>query len=313
MGEKQVRGTTALTRNKVQLFPTTQRPIRRQGPDSTIVSEAEVNNWFQTTALSVGDHLTSDQPAKAIRPLYIWHDIFETDLLRIRKTDLIEYMIILTTSALPYSARIALYTEEEIAFCRRHLLKMEEAELLFRCDSKWAARTKFALKSRADTLPQEARLPIVHNFIPLKRVIEKSQYTCPLIEQIIYTVLKKGESWFFTSDRGNSYWAIPVRAGNQTKVGLVTPYGMYCYNVMGQGITGGTHTNSQFRDLVFGAIPEEFEEGLEGRLRLPGEESVIGDQADFVFDQMIDDSYTSSTTFETSAKIIPCVLCAPWV
>jgi len=47
------------------------------------------------------------------------------------------------------------------------------------------------------------------------------------------------------------------------KLGFVTPYGMYCYNVMGQGLTGGTHTYSRFRDLVFGAIPEGVEEGME--------------------------------------------------
>jgi len=110
MGEKQVLGTTALTRNKAQLFPTTRRPIRRQVPDSAMVSEAEVTNWFQTTALSLGDHLTSNQRAKAIRLLYTWRDVFETDLLRIRKTDLIEHAIILTPGAVPYRARIPLYT-----------------------------------------------------------------------------------------------------------------------------------------------------------------------------------------------------------
>jgi len=114
MGEKLVLGTTALTRNKAQLFPTTQSPIRQQVPDSTMVSEAEVNNWFQTTTLSLGDHLTSNQRAKAIRHLYTWRDAFETDLCRIRKTDQIEPVIIVTPGALPYRARILLYTEEEI-------------------------------------------------------------------------------------------------------------------------------------------------------------------------------------------------------
>ena len=260
MRQELVLGTTALTRNKARLFPTTRRPITREVPDSTIVSETEVNNWFQTTAWSLGDHFTSDQRAKAITLLYTWRDVFETDLLRIGKAHLMEHAIILMPSAVPYHTRIPLYTEEEIAFCHRLLPKMEEAGLIFRCDSDWGGWTKFLLKPRADTLPQEARLRMVNNFIPLNRVSEKSQYPCPRIEQIIYTVLKKGKRWLFTSDTANSYWAIPVRAGDETKLGFVTPYVMYCYNVMGQGVTGGTHTYSRFRDRVFGAIPEGFED-----------------------------------------------------
>jgi len=178
---------------------------------------------------------------------------------------------------------------------------MEEAGLIFRCDSECGAQTKFLLKPRVDTLPREARLRMVHNFIPLNRVTEKSQYPCPHIEQIIYTVLKKGKRWFFTSDAANSYWAIPVlsAAGNKTKLGFVTPYGLYCYNVMGQGLTGGTHTYSWFQDLAFGAVPEGFEGSSGVRMRLPGEESLIRDQGDFAFEGMIDDSYGSSTTFKT--------------
>ena len=224
--------------------------------------------------------------------------MFETDLLRIRKTDLIEHAIVLTPGAVPYRARIPLYTEEEIAFCRHLLPKMEEAGLIFRCDSEWGARTKFPLKPRADTLPKDSRLRMVHNFIPLNRVTEKSRYPCPRIEQIIYTVLKKGKQFFFTTDAANSYWAIPVRAGDEMKLGFVTPYGMYCYNVMGQGLTGGTHTYSRFRDLVFGAIPEGVDEGNPVPISLAGEESLIGDAGEVAFDGMIDDSYGSSTTFE---------------
>jgi len=292
--------TTALTRtrNKAQLFPTTRRPIQRKIQGIELVAEDEVESWFSSTALRLGKNLDKRQPAKAKRLLYTWRDVFETDLLRIRKTDLSEHAIVLNTGAVPYRGRIRLYTEEEIAFCRRLLSKMEEAGLIFRCDSEWGARTKFPLKLRADTLPQDSRLRMVHNFIPLNRVTEKSRYPCPRIKQIIYTVLKKGKQFFFTTDATNSYWAIPVCAGDEMKLGFVTPYGMYCYNVMGQGLTGGTHTYSRFRDLVFGAIPEGVEEANGVQISLSGEESLIGDAGEVAFDGMIEDSYGSSTTFE---------------
>ena len=86
-----------------------------------------------------------------------------------------------------------------------------------------------------------------------------------------------------------------MRAGDQHKLGYVTPYGMYCYTVMGQGLTGGTHTYSRFRNLVFGNIPEGIAENGE---RIPGFLSVIGDHGDIAFDGLIDDSYGSAETFE---------------
>ena len=301
---KKVMTTTALTRNKAQLFPTTHRPVKREIPNEALVGDKEIEDWFDSTSLPLGEQLTQRERSKAMRLLYTWRDIFETDILRIRRTDLIEHAIILMPGAMPHRARIPLYTEEEIAFCQRLIPKMEEAGLIFRCDSEWGARTKFPLKPRADTLPKDARLRMVHNFIPLNRVTEKSRYPCPRIEQIIYTVLKKGKHFFFTSDAANSYWAIPVRPGDETKLGFVTPYGMYCYKVMGQGLTGGTHTYSRFRDLVFGAIPEGFEEINGVRITLAGEDSLIGDYGEFAFDGMIDDSYGSATTFESMYEFL---------
>jgi len=91
------------------------------------------------TALTLGDHLDKVQRSKAKRLLHTWKDIFETDLLRIRQTDLIEHAIVLMPGAVPHRARISLYTEEETAFCHRLLPKTEQAGLIFRCDSEWAA------------------------------------------------------------------------------------------------------------------------------------------------------------------------------
>jgi len=170
-----------------------------------LVSEDDIEAWFSSTALQLGQHLKEEEATRAKRMLYTWRDVLETDLLRIKRTDLIEHAIVLQPNAKPYRARIPLYTEEEIAFCWRLLPKIAEAGLIFRCDTEWGARTKFPLKPRADTLPKEARLRMVHNFIPLNRVTEKSQYPCPRIEQIVYTILKKGKTFFFTTDAANSY------------------------------------------------------------------------------------------------------------
>ena len=67
---------------------------------------------------------------------------------------------------------------------------------------------------------------------------------------------------------------------------------------MGQGLTGGTHTYSRFRDLVFGAIPSAIEDSDGNREVLYGADSLIGDHGSVAFDGMIDDSYGSATTFK---------------
>ena len=142
---------------------------------------------------------------------------------------------------------------------------------------------------------------MVHNYIPLNSVTEKSRYPCPRIEQIVHTITKKGKSWFFTTDAANSYWAIPVRPGDEHKLGFVTPYGMYCYTVMGQGLTGGTHTYSRFRDLAFGNIPEGIDENGQ---TIKGFPTIIGDRGHVAFDGMIDDSYGSARTFDDMFNLL---------
>lgn len=82
------------------------------------------------------------------------------------------------------------------------------------------------------------------------------------------------------------------------KLGFVTLYGMYCYNVICQGLTEETHTYSRFQDLVFGAILKLFCEENGIKSELAGSESLIGDSGEVAFDRMINDGYGRATTFE---------------
>ena len=172
---------------------------------------------------------------------------------------------------------------------------MEEAELIRRFDSALGARTKFVPIPKADLRSESNKLRMIHNFIPLNSVMKKSRYPCLRIEQIVHTISKKGKLWFFTADAANSYWANPIRSGDKHKLGFVTPYGMYCYTVMGQGLTGGTHTYSRLRDLVFGNIPEGEDEN---RNHIPWFAAVIEYRGNIAFNGLIDNSYGSGNPFE---------------
>ena len=183
--------SVALTRNKAQLFPTRRRPkvhnIEQADP-------AVVQDRFGNSGIPIGDGLTSSQREKVLNLLYTWRDLFETDLLRIRRTDLIEHGIVLNNKAKPYRAKMPLYNEQEIRFCQELIPRMQEAGLIRRCDSAWGACTKFVPKPRADVQPENDKLRMVHNFIPLNSVTEKSRYPCPRIEQIVHTITKKGKN-----------------------------------------------------------------------------------------------------------------------
>lgn len=63
---------------------------------------------------------------------------------------------------------------------------------------------------------------------------------------------------------------------------------------MGQGLKGSAHTYSRFRDLVFGAIPED--RSTPGVVR-PAFPPLMGDRGDVAFDGLIDDSYGSAVSF----------------
>jgi hypothetical protein len=231
---------------KALCFPTKREPQPRPMSDET---DDIINSWFQTCDIHLFDGLSADGSARARRLLYTWREVFEADMLKIKRTDLIEHCIELTPGAAPIKSKIPLYTEEERAFCNKLLPKMEQAGLIFRCDSEWGARTKFPRK------PHSPELRMVHNYISLNRCSRKSQYPTPRIEQIVQTIYKAGRKVFFCTDAANSYWVIPLRRKDWLLTSFVTPSGQFCYRVMGQGLTGGTHTYSRYRDIVFGYIP----------------------------------------------------------
>lgn len=279
-----------LTTNKAQLFPTRRRPVRRK---MSIASQEVCDQWVADKGINVYDGLTPEQKEKANRLVYTWKDVFESDLLKIRTTDLIEHAIDLKPGAVPERAKIPLYTEAEMKFANKLIPQMVAAGLILRCDSIWVSRTKFPPKPNRPA-NQEGNLRMVHNYIPLNRYTMKSQYPCPRIDQIIHNVLKRNKKCFFYTDATDSYWAIPLRKEDYPLTAFTTPWGQYCYKVMGQGLKGSAHTYSRFRDLVFGAIPEDRSIPGDVREAFP---SLMGDRGDVAFDGLIDDSYGSAETF----------------
>ena len=238
-----------------------------------------VDAWFAQSDINVYAGLSKSEFRRVKRMLYAWRDIFEDEMLKIRKTDLIEHCIPLLPNARPFKAKLPLYTDEERDFCNKVIPQMEKAGLIYRCDIEWGARTKFTVKNNPT---KGTKLRMVHNAIPLNRFTRKSRYPTPRIEQIVHCIYKNGKKVFFVTDAANSYYAIPLHRSDLLLTAFVCPNGEYCYGVMGQGLTGGVHTYSRFRDLAFGNIPADDISGA------PAFPSIIGDRGDVAFDGMVD-------------------------
>jgi hypothetical protein len=95
-----------------------------------------INSWFQRCGVHLFEGLSANETVRARRLFYTWREVFEADMLKIKRTNLIEHCIELTPRAAPVKSKILLYMEEERAFCNKLLSKMGQAGLIFRCDSE---------------------------------------------------------------------------------------------------------------------------------------------------------------------------------
>ena len=82
--KEKVLSTTALTRNKAQLFPTTWRPQGRELVKADEEGKRKIEEWFGKSQIKLGTQLTAKQSWRAKTLLYTWRDIFEMDLLKIK-------------------------------------------------------------------------------------------------------------------------------------------------------------------------------------------------------------------------------------
>ena len=287
--------TQPLQFGRAQLFPTTRRPATRHIATDISNSDTAVDAWFTQSDINVYAGRSKSEFRRVKRILYTWRDVFEDDMLKIRKTDLIKHCIPLLPNAQPFKAKLPLYTDKERHFCNKVISQMKKAGLIYHCDSECGAWTTFNIKNNPT---HGTKLRMVHNFILQNRFTRKSRYPMPLIEQIIHCIYKNGKKVFFVIDAPNSYYAIPLRRSDWLLTAFVCPNGEYCYGFMGQGLTGGVHTYSRFRDLTCGNIEADDTSGT------PPFPSIISDHGDVAFDGMVDGSYGSNTDFVTMFQFL---------
>jgi hypothetical protein len=151
----------------------------------------------------IGD--AADTPQRweqAARILYTWRDCFAGSIREIRPTDLVMHSIPLAPGARPTRSRVPIYTQEERNYLRETLPQLEDAGIIVRCESPWAARTKFPRKSNG-------KLRMVHVYCGLNSATVKTNYPTARIETVLDTIMIAQNRVYFSSDASNGYWAIP--------------------------------------------------------------------------------------------------------
>ena len=267
-------------------FPTSRRPTKRTLTDE---SEGIVNDWFKHSGITIGPKAeTPTQQSQVKRLLYTWKDCFAVTVREIQPTDLIEHSIDLLPYSKPVRSKLPHYTPREREFSNRIFPELEEAGIVARMSSNWAARTKFPPKKKGSD-----QLRVVHNFIPVNKCTIKSEYPMHRLEEVLDILIKPRFSCYFSTDASNSYWAVPIKAGDEYKAGIITPHGQYAYRRMGQGLKGAPHTYSQFTDLVFGPIPQN---DVSGEPRM---DTIIDDHGNTAMALFMDDYAASATDFDS--------------
>ena len=127
---------------------------------------------------------------------------------------------------------------------------MLAAEVISYCASPWSAQTKHPPT-------KDGTLRMVNIFCPVNRVTIKSNYPMRRIEPILNLLSQdkylKGPK--FQVDTVNGYYAVPIWLTHAYKTAFSCSMGQFCYNVMGQGLSGAPHTYSRLKNIAIGIIP----------------------------------------------------------
>lgn len=226
-----------------------------------------------------------------MRMLYTWREVFTRDLRDIKATDLVEHAIELLPNARPYKAKIPLWTAAEREYSRILFSDMVAANIVVMCDGPWGHQTRFIPK-----LHGSKELRTIHKFIPINKWTIASAFPTPRVEQIVDTLVKPKFRCYSGVDATSSYWAIPLRLGDELKAGFICPEGQFAYRRMGMGLKNGCHTYARFRQIVFGHIPP-----INGDMTTSFP-LLVGDHGTKAFNGMVDDSFSAAVDFEAELK-----------
>lgn len=124
--------------------------------------------------------------------------------------------------------------------------KLMDMNLIKWSSSPWAARALLVLK-------KDGSDRIVVDYRKLNAVTKKDVYPLPRIDDILDSLGKA--KYFTTIDITNAYWHVPMHEDSTEKTAFITPFGLFEWVVMPNGLTNAPATyqramNFALRDLI---------------------------------------------------------------
>ena len=269
-------------------FPTTRRPESYQRQLAKTSKEVEI--WAREHQSMIGDAIKSEEERRDVeRLLFTWRDLFVVDPEVMPVTDLVMHTIPTYDHIRPIRMKDRLYSPKEVQWQRENIPRLLKAGVISYCDSPWSAGTKHPVK-------RDGSLRMVNIFCPINSATIKSNYPMKRIEPVVNLLsqekYKRGPK--FQADATNGYYAIPLWHEHAYKTAFSCSLGQFCYNVMGQGLSGAPHTYSRLKDIAMGSIPEPAaEEALHGETRMMESEGEVA------FEYFMDDDFGAATDFQT--------------
>lgn len=272
-----------MTKHSQMGFPVGEedRPVDFQRNVSGDVTRAR--EWMKENKELFGDcigEIGEEQKDEVARVMYTWKDLFVEDVRDMPQTRLVQHRIPTYPGVIPFAARIPLYTPEEEDWMEENLPPMRDANIISGCVSPWCAKTKFPRKS-------SGRLRMVHQYIRLNQGTIPMNYPMKRIEPILNRLASEKVKVFFKADAANGYWAVPLETEHAYKTAFGTVFGQFCYQRMGQGLTGAPGTYTRLKDLAMGPIPEP-----------RGEPALGGNEDNVTFTYFMDDDQGGASTVE---------------
>ncbi|CAF4395313.1 unnamed protein product, partial [Didymodactylos carnosus] len=166
--------------------------------------------------------------------------LFDTSGMSVAKTEVV-HAINTQPHAPPSSKFYPLTAEKEKA-----MFQISQ-ELL---DSGLITKAKSEYASPALLMPKsDGSRRLVIDYKKLNNITIKDQYPLPNMEQ---TIQRLGEGYqFFTNiDLKSGFWQIPIRRDDRRKTAFITPFGLYMFNVLPQGLKNSPPTFQRVMNTV---------------------------------------------------------------
>ncbi|CAF4346813.1 unnamed protein product, partial [Didymodactylos carnosus] len=209
----------------ISILPTKQQVVVVKGPKPKLSPEEHIENLAKAI-------VNVDHRAKFKHILLQFKHLFDASTPTVAKTDVVH--AINTKPHSPPSSKFYPVTYQRADAMYEILNELLDVGLISKAKSEYAAPALLTPKS-------DGSWRFVVDYKKLNNITIKDQFPLPNMEQ---TIQRLGDGYcFFTKlDLKSGFWQIPIRSEDRAKTPFITPFGLYQFNVLPQGLKNSSPT-----------------------------------------------------------------------